>query len=291
VIELESWFIKYNAWSFSKHRMWKLCKLAYYYRYIGTALKSSKDIDVMALKRLKDLKNRFAVQGIVIHEVLENQMRQHLIGRGVSEDSAKSQYVQRLEQYRKTAKDTIVEYYNGEPINEKFFDYTRSDGIDKLGMFFGVIWPQFKGLEYLKHEKLDRFTTNNVECIVKADYVSKTKDDIIVVSDWKTGSDNEEYESELQIGVYVLWAMDHYKIELEKVRSEMVYLTTGVMRPYEFKTDRMELIKKQIADEYAKMNENYEMEHFPPDPEPRKCVSCQFSTVCPHSLAKDAIGG
>ncbi|MDY6965564.1 MAG: PD-(D/E)XK nuclease family protein [Halobacteriota archaeon] len=291
MVELESWFYKYNAWSFSKHRMWKSCKLAYYYRYIGTALKSSKDIDVMVLKRLKDLKNKFAVQGIIIHEVLENQMGQHFIGRGVSEDSAKSQYVRILDQYRKTARGMIVEYYNGGPINEKFFDYARSDGIDKLGMFFGVIWPQFKDLEYLKHEKFDRFSTNGVECIVKADYVSKTKDDIIVVSDWKTGLDNVEYESELQIGVYVLWVMDYYKTELEKVRSEMVYLTSGKVRHYEFKTYQMESIKKQIAEDYTKMNESYEIEHFPPDPEPKKCLSCQFSTICSHSLAKDAIGG
>jgi len=289
--ELEDWFYNYNAWSFSKHRLWESCKLAYYYRYIGTALKKSDEIDIMHLKKLKDLKSRNALQGIIIHEVLENQMGQHFIGRGVSEESAKAQYIQRLDQYRKNAKYTIIEYYNGQPIDENFFDYARSYGADKIGMFFGVIWPQFRDLEYLKHEKFDRFTVNGVECIVKADYVSKTKDDIIVVSDWKTGVDNEEYESELQIGVYVLWAMDYYKTELEKVRSEMVYLTTGVMRPYEFNNDRLEAIKNQITEEFAIMNETYEIEHFTPSPEPRKCLGCQFSTVCPYFLAKEALGG
>lgn len=291
MVELENWFYRYNAWSFSKHRLRDSCKLAYYYRYIGTALKSSDEIDIMNLKKLKDLKSRNAIQGIIIHEVLENQMGQHFIGRGINEESAKAQYTQRLEQYRKTAKYTIIEYYNGLPLDEKFFDYARSEGLDKIGMFFGVIWPQFKDLEYLKHEKFDRFTTNDVDCIVKADYVSKTRDDIIVVSDWKTGVDNEGYESELQIGVYVLWAMDYYNTEREKVRSEMVYLTTGVMRPYEFENDRLEAIKSQITEEFEKMNETYEMDYFTPSPEPRKCLGCQFSTVCPHSLAKEALEG
>ena len=107
MIELESWFNKYNAWSFSKHRMWNSCKLAYFYRYIGTATRNPTEFDVYQLKRLKDLKNKFAIQGIIIHEVLENQMGKHFIGRGTNEESAKAQYVQRLDQYRKTAKDTI----------------------------------------------------------------------------------------------------------------------------------------------------------------------------------------
>ena len=42
---LEDWYHRYNGWSFSKHRLWNLCKRAYYYRYIGTALKESKDLD------------------------------------------------------------------------------------------------------------------------------------------------------------------------------------------------------------------------------------------------------
>lgn len=216
-------------------------------------------------------------------------MGQHFIGRGTSEESAKAQYIQLLEQYRKKAKDTLIEYHNGYPIDEKLFDYIRFEGMDKISMFFGVIWPQFRDLEYLRHEKFDRFKFNEIECIVKADYVSETKDDIIVVSDWKTGSDKEEYENDLQIGVYVLWAMDYYQTEVDKIRSEMVYLTTGVMRPYEFKEEQLSEIKEKIITDFDEMNETYEIDNFPPDPEPRKCLSCQFSTVCPHSLAKEAI--
>ena len=119
--------------------------------------------------------------------------------------------------------------------------------------------------------------------------MSKTQGEIIVVSDWKTGADNEEYESELQIGVYVLWALDYYETELSKVRSEMVYLTSGVMRPYEFDKSRLNAIEKQIVIEFGEMSESYEMSHFPPNPEPKKCLSCLFSVVCPHSMAKDAL--
>jgi len=285
MVELEDWFYKYNAWSFSKHQLWGKCKRAYYYRYIGTAMKKSEGLDTLRLKKLKDLEPRFALQGKLIHEVLENQIGQHYLGRELSEEGAKIQYTQRVEQYRKMAKRTLIEYFNGEPVNETFFDNIRANGLDQISMFFGVIWPQLKDLEYLRHEKFDRFKVGDVESIVKVDYISKTKDGKIVVSDWKTGVDNEEYESDLQIGTYVLWAMENYGKEPEEIRSELIYLTTGVMRSYEFSADDLEDIKRKIVDDFEDMNKTFDIDYFPPDPTPRKCLGCHFATVCPHSLA------
>ena len=285
MVELENWFYKYNAWSFSKHRLWGLCKRAYYYRYIGTAMKESEDLDILKLKRLKDIDPRFALQGKLIHEVLENQIGQHYLGRGLSEKGAKIQYTQRIEQYRKMAKETLIEYFNGETIDEAFFDNIRAKGIDQISMFFGVIWPQLKDLEYLRHEKFDRFKVGDVEALVKVDYISKTKDDKIVVSDWKTGADNEAYESDLQIGAYVLWAMENYEKEPEEIRSELIYLTTGVMRSYEFSMEQLEENKRKIVEDFEEMNKTFDIDYFNPDPNPRKCLGCHFATVCPHSMA------
>lgn len=124
-------------------------------------------------------------------------------------------------------------------------------------MFFGIIWPQFNDLVYLKHEDFDKFKIENVDVIVKVDYVSKTKTDIIVNTDWKTGANIEEYEKDLQIGTYVLWAMQYYQKESCQIRSKLAYLKTGKMHPYEFSTSDLEVIKKIIADEFEIMNRSY----------------------------------
>ena len=282
--DLEDWYYKYNAWSFSRHRLWNLCKRAYYYRYIGVALKNTKEINVQVLKELKNLNSRFALQGKLIHEIIENQIGQHYLGRKMNENSAKSQYTQRIEQYRKMAKKRLTEYFNGEPIDERFFDNIRTEGIDQISMFFGVIWPQLEDLDYLRHERFDRFMVGNVEVIVKVDYVSKTKDGIIVVSDWKTGTDNEEYENDLQIGLYALWAMETYEKEPEEIKSELIYLTTGKMRVYEFSIEDLEEIKRNIIKDFEDMNRTIDIEYFHPDPHPKKCLSCQFATICPVSM-------
>jgi len=280
---LENWFFKYNAWSYSKHRLFDLCKRSYYYRYIGTALKESKDFDIYKLKRLKDLNSKYALEGLLIHGVIENQIGQHYIGRDLNEDGAKTHFIQRVEQYRKTARDTLTEFYNGLPDDGGFFDQIRDGGQDKISMFFGAIWPQVKDLEYLKHEDFDKFKIKDVEAIVKVDYVSRTKNDMIVITDWKTGADNAEYESDLQIGTYVLWAMQYYQKNPTQIRSEFAYLKTGMMHPYEFSPDDLEKIRVTILDDFEKMNASYEIGDYPASPEPRKCMSCQFGRVCPES--------
>jgi CRISPR/Cas system-associated exonuclease Cas4 (RecB family) len=283
----EPWFYKYNAWSYSKHRLFALCKRSYYFRYIGTALKGSKDFDIPKLKRLKDLNSKYALEGLLIHSVIENQIGQHYIGRDLNEAGAKAQFVQRVEQYRKTAIDTLIEFYNGLPADDAFFNRIRDSGQDKLSMFFGAIWPQVKDLEYLKHEDYDKFKIDDIEVIVKIDYVSKTRNDVIVITDWKTGTDNEACESDLQIGTYVLWAMQYYGIETAQIRSELAYLKTGMMHPYEFSLDDLEKIRVIILEDFRNINASYQISDYPALPEPKKCLSCQFGTICSESLMKE----
>ncbi len=289
IANLEPWFFKYNSWSYSKHRLWDLCKRHYYYQHIGPALKESENVDVSRLKRLKKLTSKYALEGLFIHEAIENQIGQHYLGRGMNEQGAKAQFSNRVEQYRRTACEMITEFFNGMPEDDTFFDSIRDNGLNKIGIFFSVIWPQMMDLDYLQHENFDKFKINDVEVIVKVDYVSKTKNDIIVITDWKTGEDREDYESDLQIGIYVLWAMHHYQKDACDIRSELAHLKTGMMRPYEFSYDALEQIKTTILRDYDNMNKSYEIIDYPPSPEPRKCMSCQFGRICPESKIKESL--
>jgi CRISPR/Cas system-associated exonuclease Cas4 (RecB family) len=288
--KLQNWFYRYNAWSFTKHRLWGQCKRAYYYSYIGTALQGSRDFDVHKLKQLKKLDSRFVLQGKLVHEVLEYQLEQLRLGRTIGEEVAREQYIRGVEQYRKNAKHSLVECFNGQAVGEVFFDRIRENGLDQLSLFFGVIWPQLEDSEYLRHEKFDRFKANDrVKAIVKIDYVRSTEGGNVVISDWKTGTDNPKYESKLQIGAYVLWAVKHYKLEPEQVRSELIYLTTGAIRDYEFSTDELEKIRRLIVSDFEEMNESYDISYFDPHPNPRQCLGCHFASVCSHSMTDEQV--
>ncbi len=289
MIKLQSWFYKYNAWSFTKHRLWGQCKLAYYLSYIGTALQESRDFNVSKLKELKKLDSRFVLQGKLVHEIVENQIGQCHLGHEMDEEAARAEYIDRVEEYRNSANRSLIEYLNGETVKESFFDKIREDGLDQLSMFFGVIWPQLSDLQYLRHEEFDRFKVNDIEAIVKVDYACKTGDGQVFIYDWKTGADNPEYENDLQIGAYVLWAMQHYKMTQQQVKSMLVYLSTGTMRAYEFSSEQLEDIRRLVISDFKEMNSSYDISYFIPNPDPRNCLSCHFASVCPHSVAHEQL--
>jgi CRISPR/Cas system-associated exonuclease Cas4 (RecB family) len=79
--------------------------------------------------------------------------------------------------------------------------------------------------------------------------------------------------------------MENYEKEPEEIRSELIYLTTGVMRSYEFSVEQLEEIKRKIIEDFGEMNKTFDIDYFNPDPNPRKCLGCHFATVCPHSMA------
>ena len=286
----EDWFFKFNSWSFSRHQLMNFCKRAYYYRYIGGALKYSPVLDVPKIKRLKKLKSKFVIQGTLIHDAIEDQINQHYLGRNLNQESAQEQYLKRLNGFQITADDMIIEYFNGEKRDTAFFDGIRSSGLEMLDTFFKIVWPIFKPLDYLRHEKFDNFTIANVPVTVKLDYITQNKDGKLVLSDWKTGK--ERKENNLQIGVYVLWAMEHYKKTSEDIYSEVIFLgSSGRTHPYKFSSDELDEIKKIIISDFESMNVSYEIDRFPVDPFPKKCMLCQFASICPDSKHKETQAG
>lgn len=282
--EFEDWFEKYNGWSFSKHNLWSTCKLAYYYRYIGCALKEDGNTEVEKLKKLKDLCGKHALKGQIIHDIIKNQIGLFASGRDLNEEASAKLLAIKVEQARKNAKETITEYYNGAEFDDNFFDDMRSTGADQLSIFFDVIWPQYKDYSYVGHEKLESIELDDVKCLIKADYICETRDGILLVSDWKTGKEDPRYESELQIGGYALYAKEKYGKEPDKIRSELVYLATGAIRPFSFSIKELDDIKNKIKTDFNEMNSSYNIDSFAPNPGKWRCSSCNFASVCQHSV-------
>jgi len=283
---LEDWFFKFNSWSFSRHQLLNYCKRAYYYRYIGSALKSSKVPDVEKIKRLNGLKSKYVLQGILVHESIEDQITQHYLGRTVNPASAREKYLKRLNGFQITADTTITECFNGEHLDPAFFDTIRTSGTEMLDTFFTIVWPTLERLEYLSHEQFDNFTIGTVPVTVKLDYITKNNVDKLVLSDWKTGK--ERKESNLQLGAYVLFAMQKYNRGPDDIFSEIIYLaSTGKPRPYRFSSDQLDEVKDIIISDFERMNASYEMENYPANPMPKKCLNCPFASLCPDTRHRD----
>lgn len=112
---------------------------------------------------------------------------------------------------------------------------------------------------------------------------------MFVISDWKTGADNEDYENEKQIATYALWAIYNFQIEPKDIRSELVYLATGNSRSYSFTDQELESTRNFILDSYQKLNETYEYDSFEPNPSPKNCISCNFAKICRAKLLDSSL--
>ncbi|MDO8872455.1 MAG: hypothetical protein Q7V05_06970 [Methanoregula sp.] len=60
--------------------------------------------------------------------------------------------------------------------------------------------------ECLRHEEYDHFPIGDTGVTVKVDFVRRMPDGTLVITDWKNGRDDDEYETELQIAAVQPWA-------------------------------------------------------------------------------------
>ncbi len=283
MVTLETRFFEINSWSFTKHRIWNQCRRQYYYQYIAPYLKAPAPVDINKILLLKEYDSRFVLEGQLIHDILNDQIKLHCDKKPLDPNGAIEFYLKKIALNKMMAGEIFTEYRNGSPIDPFFFKKIEDDGKECLNMFFEKIWPEYKSRECLRHEEYDKFKIKNFEVTVKVDFISKLQNDTIVLTDWKTGADKPEYEAELQMASYVIWAMQHYRRGADEIMSELVFLNSGERKPFPFFEERLLEVQELIENDFKNMNASYELDDFPPRPHLRECISCKFGKFCPES--------
>ena len=280
MIKLKDWFYQNNSWSHTKHELWHRCKRKYWYQNIAPYLVDPGSLDVGKISMLKSLTPKYALQGRLIHEILENQMKQHNSGREPDQEDMVSQYLKKVQGYETTSRTTIAEFYNRAP-DEFIFDQIRETGINMIQTFFSDIWPHIKDNVYIRHETFDQVLVDSTKVVLKVDFISQDPDGTLIITDWKTGAEMEDSSmNRLQMGVYVLWACEYFRKDPGDIRSELSYLSSGSIHPYYFTDADLDGIRVLITDEFRMMNSTYEYEQFPRQPNSNQCIDCAFKTIC-----------
>ena len=172
-------------------------------------MKSGAVVDPEKIRYLKNFDSKFVVQGQLVHAIIDQQIQLHCENKPMDPVGAVSTYLRKVARYKDMATELLTEYRNGEQLNGSFFTYMEQSGKTCLDIFFGTVWPEYANRECLRHEEFDRFRIGDVEVTVKVDFTSRLSNGTIVLSDWKTGRDDNEYETELQMATYALWAMQY----------------------------------------------------------------------------------
>ena len=75
------------------------------------------------------------------------------------------------------------------------------------------------------------FHHRDVRVTVKVDFAGRMPDGTLIITDWKTGWDDDDYESELQMATYVLWAKEYFTMNVDNIGTELVFLKTAQRNP------------------------------------------------------------
>jgi hypothetical protein len=280
--ELDPFFFEINTWSFTKHRVWNRCQRQYYFEYIAPYVKSQPVVDPEKIRWLKNFTSKFVVQGQLIHDIIDKQIQLHCDNKPMALNEAMDAFSKKVSLYKNIGGETFTEYHNGEKIPDTFYTAIDENGKTCLQTFFGK-WPDYKNRECLRHEEFDHFSIGDVGVTIKVDFVGKMPDGSLVLTDWKTGRDDDEYGTELQMASYVLWAMQYYRMRPDDIGTELVFLKTGGTKKFAFFWEQLFEIQQMIPKEFAEMNASYEYGDFPAKPSQRECLSCKFAEVCPES--------
>lgn len=275
-----AWKGRYG-WSVSSDKHWQTCRRAFYYRYVAAWQSSTEPSVRNKLYQMKGLTPLAALQGRLVHDSVENLIQQHRLGRPLKAGPAQEQYAQLVDRFKQTARETIAEAYNGLAVQEKYFDLILEDGRKQITNFVNIVWPNLADLEYLMHEEFENFVVEGIKVNVKVDYVTKSPDGKVVVTDWKTGEERQRDENELQLAVYGMWASSKYDVPLNRVMLELAYLRTGDSYPVKLDEEAKTFAKEAILAGAAEVLAADRIDDFPTSPGPNRCIACPFARVCP----------
>lgn len=266
-------------WSKSRYEDWKSCKKAYYYTYIGRWEGLPGDSFREIINSLKQLKASSLFKGGLIHDIIENQINQHKLGRNINMESARNSFLSKISATRLNQKNILAEAANGFPLSDEDFRAMEEDGLKQLENFFNIIWHNYKDLKYLEHEKYENFNVNGIELAIKFDLFTESPNGMKTITDWKTG-EKESPENNMQLVVYLLWAHKKLGIPLENIAGEIVYLKSGKTECMQITKEDTQRLENVIASSSEEMLSVKSEEDFPAKPGPSRCKRCNFLRIC-----------
>jgi hypothetical protein len=289
------------TWSFSRDRMFKECRRAYYYNYYASWLGWLEDADEFARKAyiLKNIRSIDVWIGDVVHQIIkwifENKINAKDISYKDALHKAKQLLLSTWEQSRqhmwkrnvKYNLNLFEHYYNCEPSREelvpKLQKVTRSiHNIYNSGLLQWV--ASLPRNSVLRVDEVDSFDFEGVKIFAVPDFA--VKDNNYILYDWKTGRPSDK--DVLQLSCYTLYAVYKWGISADKVRLIPVYLTEEPLSMQEIVPLDIQTVEQYIRDSIAEMKavlidvakNQPDIERCYKTDDYHKCRRCRFQEIC-----------
>lgn len=299
------------SWSKSRDEEFRDCQRKYYYgRYAswgGWDAHASKEARLAYI--LKNLKNRWAWKGEAVHHIIEDILKSARSGKPVPLETALFRLTETMRgDYRSSkAKKNhldpkrnvgLFEHEYEKGISDTIWKKIHQESEDCLKNFYNsALYAELLGgdpADWLVIEDLEEFNYDGAKIYVKLDFARK-KDGKIEIYDWKTGKpgadDDKSGGHAIQIGTYVIYAMQKWKVPLSDIRAFLVYLGEASPLPREEKVratlveDTKKIMTESIQGMRALLanpekNVPLSRENFQFTENTRLCDFCSYYKIC-----------
>ena len=310
-------------WSYSRSRLFKNCPRAYYYRYLLRNSDEAHRARVLGNLTTLQMAAGGAVDFVISRTLAAwrdkgelktdlDEVGERLIRRIIAESPHTVDAMRNCDQdapkYDRHLPPLASDFYNID-LGAEFTERMVTRVMQCLHTFEqGEIWERLRGfgcstwgpLVQVDLERMPFFTLNR--CIrVSAAYDFALKlDSTVHIVDWKAGLHSERAlrDASDQLTVYGLWAAAEYRVPIETVRTQAVWLSEGapIWNPQPLNPDlaseTVDRIQQEVAEEQTRLIPvrnpdsnvvSYEVDPsaYPPNPSTSRCLECPFRKLCP----------
>jgi len=253
-------------WSYTNARLYYACPRALYHRQLATSEgeEAARPIRVGS-------QPTGSIIGQAVHYGIASEIDEWRRGNEPS-----------LHKAQVTATEELSSAYpdDGHEVSDEELKSVTSTVREHLQRFFRLLWPRFSSHRYISHEETTSFTVGSNTVWVKADLCTRAEDGTFVITDWKTKSPDVYENHTLQLNVYALWAWTEFEPELDQIRAQSVFTSTGeIIRRSISKSEIDTLVHRIKADSRA-WNREFSKRNFPAQPSSEKCAQCLYLSGC-----------
>jgi len=222
------------SWSKSRNDIFRECHRKYYYSYYGHwgGWEFDAPDDVRQIYILGKLKNRYMWAGEIVHNSIKSVLEETKSGRvplmnrliGLTREQMRHDFESsKNKMYWQDPKScALFEHeYDIKVEEEKWKDLWKHIETCIQNFYSSDIFDMIKNIDFslwLPIEEFQDFLFEGTKINVKLDFAYREQNGGITIIDWKTGK-AERAGSDVQLACYTLFAIDHWNVDAEKVKT------------------------------------------------------------------------
>lgn len=296
-------------WSYSRRSTLEKCVRCYYYEYYGASKRTAKrDADKDILHFLKQLPTRHEQAGKALHSAIRAYLRKKQEGKFWQTDLfvtwGREIFRQHVTFSMSHPDGDVVPTGTFPPVLLSEFYYREPNALDlceevgeKLAHALTVFasdprfdpfrtWGSQQGALTEHPLKL----SDSFPCRIdgRVDLAYSTAERVTIV-DWKLGSEDGMGDDSLQLAVYALWAVEHFRTVPESLRICKAHLGSASIVDFEANQSLLAAARARIVQDAERMlmldqyGQEAVVEAFTPCLQPNICKLCSYRKVCPEA--------